>query len=172
MRLVQALALSMIVLAGCGGSTLPPVEVVGNQADLQSLAGSWHGTFHNAQLRRTGQIDFQMSATSDSAFGEVNMYMETPSQPIWTNPTSRPANSASTPTPWQRIRFVRVENGYVSGEMQPMYEPRCECYTVAQFIGRLRGDAIEGSYTSRSQTGRFETSGSWKVERVAAAAQH
>jgi hypothetical protein len=94
------------------------------------------------------------------------MYMEDPARPIWGNPAQRPADQALPTATWQRIRFVRVEGGYVSGEMEPMYEPQCRCFVVAKFIGRFRGVEIDGSYTSRSQTGRFETSGSWHVARV------
>ena len=156
----------VIALSGCGEYGPPPVHVVGDETAMQSLAGTWHGTFRNPQLLRKGKIDFRMSAAADSAFGEVSMYMDTPSQPIWLKPQP-PGGPAASPTPsWLRIRFVRIEQGYVSGEMEPMFEPRCNCFTVSRFIGRLRGSIIDGSYTSRSDDGRWESSGSWHVERV------
>lgn len=158
--------LVMVALSGCGAYTAPSVHVQGEPADLQSLAGSWHGTYRNTQLRRSGQIDFHMSATSDSAFGEVTMYTQRPSQPIWVKPGTAPSGSTAPPPGWLRIRFVQVERGYVSGEMEPMLEPKCQCYVVSKFLGHMHGSVIEGSFTSRSDDGQFESSGSWRVERV------
>jgi hypothetical protein len=158
-------------LTGCGAYTAPPVQVVGAQSDLQSLAGEWHGTFRNTELRREGKIDFKMSAAADSAFGEVTMYTDRPNQPIWTRSGVNTSSSTESPPRWLRIRFVRIENEYLSGEMEPMFEPACDCYVFPKFLGRMRGSVIEGSFTSRSSDGRFETSGSWRVERVAGTAE-
>jgi hypothetical protein len=172
MRLARPGALVVcLILSGCGASTAPPVHMVGESADLHALAGEWHGTFRNTQMKRGGQVDFKMSATSDSAFGEVVMYTERPSEPIWAR--SGGANNVggvnNTASMWQRIRFVRVESGYVSGEMEPMFEPACQCQTVARFLGRLKGSVIEGTFTTRSLDGRFESNGSWRVERTKSA---
>lgn len=156
-----------LALCGCMPYAPPRVEVVGNPSDLQLMAGTWRGTFRNEQMKRSGKIEFHMSATADSAFGEVTMYMEDPNQPIWTKPMTPPTAPSGPVSRWHRIRFVRVEQGYVSGEMEPMYEPRCACYVIPRFIGRLRGAVTEGSFTSRAQVGTFESSGSWHVKRVA-----
>jgi hypothetical protein len=158
--------LALLALSGCGAYSAPPVEVRGEPANLQTLAGSWHGTFRNPQMHQKGQIDFRMSADADSAFGEVTMYTQRPSVPIWTKPGTLPSGTTEAAPSWLRIRFVRVESGYVSGEMDPMYEPTCQCFVVAKFIGRIRGSVIEGSFTSRSGDQRFESNGSWRVERT------
>lgn len=169
---MAAATIAALVVGGCGAYMPPPVQVVGEPANLQQLAGSWHGTFRNTQLRRKGQIDFQMNATSDSAFGEVRLYTDNPNQPVWSvRPQPGTAANSAAPPPWLRIRFVRVENGYVSGEMEPMFEPSCQCYVTSKFLGRVRGDLIEGSFTSRSPDGRFESSGNWRAERTAAASK-
>ena len=145
--------------------------MVGQTSEIKALSGSWHGTFRNTQLHRNGEIAFRLSATADSAYGEVIMYTQSPAVPIWARPQAAPGDLEQSAPTWQQIRFVRVEGGYVSGEMQPIYEPRCKCFVVPKFIGRVSGSAIEGSFTSRSDDGRFETSGSWSVKRVTAPAQ-
>ena len=159
-------AVLAVLIAGCGSYSAPPVQLAGDPASMGALRGTWHGTFRNTQLRRRGQVDFRMKADADSAFGEVVMYTDSPSQPIWNRPTTGPSGTHEVST-WLRIRFVRVEGGLVSGEMEPFFEPRCQCYTTARFVGRLHGTKIDGSYTTRSADGRFESSGSWEAERTA-----
>lgn len=166
---IAAVGAALFLLAGCTSSA-PPVALVGSSSDLQQLAGNWHGTFRNTELKRGGQIDFRMSAATDSAYGEVTMYTERPDQPIWNRPpgvdgVTNSGPSAQAPV-WMRIRFVRVEGGYVSGQMEPVFEPRCNCWTMAKFIGRLKDGHMEGSYTSRSRDGLFESSGSWQADRT------
>ncbi len=161
-----AVALAVMAM-GCAASAPPPIDVVGAPGDLRQLAGSWRGTFQNPQLRREGQIEFNMSATSDSATGDVTMYLESPSHPVWSRPSGGMGDAGGTPSGWRRIRFVRVEGGSVSGQMEEVYEPSCSCYVTATVLGRLRGSVIEGSYTSRSQDRSWQSSGSWRVERVA-----
>ena len=159
-------AFLVLALTGCGSYVRPQVDMVGQTSEIMALSGSWHGTFRNTQLHREGEIDFRLSATADSAYGEVVMYTESPAVPIWTQPPADSGASGQLPPTWQQIRFVRVDGGYVSGEMQPMYEPRCKCFVVSRFIGRVSGSTIEGSFTARSDDGLFETSGSWRVRRV------
>jgi hypothetical protein len=64
------------------------------------------------------------------------------------------------------ISFVRVEEGKVSGRLAPYTDPRCGCTLFTVFEGRLSGNTLEGTYTSRhSATGEVE-GGRWKVTRA------
>lgn len=168
MRLTSLLSILVLCsLCGCGASSAPAIRVLGDPEEVRSLAGSWSGTFRNTEMRREGKIDFRMSANADSAFGEVTMYLDRPDVPIWSHPEGIGGGRSAPPTPWRRIRFVRAEGGHVSGEMEAIYDTQYRRWMVARFVGRRRGDVIEGSYTSRSDDGVYETSGSWRVERVA-----
>jgi hypothetical protein len=51
------------------------------------------------------------------------------------------------------------------GVLEPYEDPECGCLLVTRFEGRLRGDAIEGSYASVNTRTREVTRGEWKVTR-------
>ena len=45
------------------------------------------------------------------------------------------------------------------------YDPDCDCMRTARFEGRMRGDAIEGTFTSAPVLGGETQVGTWKVTR-------
>lgn len=148
-------------LTACGGNA-PPVTVVGAAADLRALSGNWFGDYSSSLTGRTGTIVFQLQSGGDSAWGHVVMTPRGAAGPVvpWQNPR------ATAPAPRElTIRFVRVGNGQVSGSLTPYGDPMTgePLYTV--FEGRVAGDTISGTYTTRPATGGGVPTGRWQVVR-------
>jgi hypothetical protein len=150
------------VLVGCGGSQTP-VPVVGRDADISQLAGEWYGDYSSVESGRSGSIVFKLVAGADSATGDVVM------TPQWTTrqgnmPMQPSATQAPTSQPLS-IRFVRVSGGQVSGALDPYPDPSCGCTLHTTFIGRLRSDTLEGTYSSVHEQTRDVQKGRWRVVR-------
>lgn len=151
--------LTVAAFAGCGGHN-PPVTVVGAAADLRTLTGAWFGDYSSPLTGRTGSIVFELQSNPDSAFGRVVMTPHGAAGPIepWRNPRGPlPAPTELT------IRFVRVANGRVSGSLTPYADPATGEPLFTVFEGRVTGDTIEGTYTTRP--GSNEPTGRWQVVR-------
>jgi hypothetical protein len=156
-------ALIAALVAAC--STGPgPVPVVADQAELFQLAGEWHGTYDSPVVDRHGTIEFKLEAGRDTAQGDVTMIPRGWTRPL--GPAEHPAaavRDAGAPEVLQ-ILFVRLEYGVVSGTLEPYKDPDCGCAVYTTFTGRLMGNVIEGTFTSRPGHGpAYE--GSWRVQR-------
>jgi hypothetical protein len=149
-------------LVGCGGSQAP-VPVVGREADISQLAGEWYGDYSSVESGRSGSIVFKLVAGADSATGDVVM------TPQWvTRQGNMPMQSSPTQTPTSQplsIRFVRVSGGQVSGALDPYTDPNCGCTLHTTFIGRVRSDTLEGTYSSVHEQTRDIQKGRWRVVR-------
>lgn len=149
------------LLLACGGAQTP-VPVVGASADISQLAGEWYGDYSSVESGRSGSIVFKLTAGTDSATGDVFM------TPQW---LTRQGNAAAQPTPQPTttpaltIRFVRVTSGQVSGALAPYTDPNCGCTLHTTFVGRLRADTLEGTYSSLHEQTRETQKGRWRVVR-------
>lgn len=147
----------------CGGAQ-SPVPVVGRRTDISQLAGEWLGEYSSAETGRSGSISFTLKAGSDTAFGDVVM------TPRFA--TAGPAAATGQPAPVQAtapaidIRFVRVTGGQVSGALAPYNDPTCNCPLHTTFVGRLVGDTLSGTYTSRHENANDMQRGRWRVVRT------
>lgn len=158
--------LSVLMLAaalvGCGGSQAA-VPVVGRAADVSQLTGEWYGEYSSVESGRSGSIVFKLVAGADSATGNVVM------TPQWVtrqgNIPTQPSASAQPISQPLSIRFVRVSGGQVSGALDPYPDPNCGCTLHTTFIGRLRSDTLEGTYTSLHEQTRDVQKGRWRVVR-------
>lgn len=63
-----------------------------------------------------------------------------------------------------RVTFVRIEGGMVKGELEPYVAPDCRCVVSTVFRGTIRGDTVDGSYVTLTETGRTHD-GRWRVQR-------
>jgi len=152
------------VLAFSCGQQQTPVPVVGASADLSQLAGDWTGDYFGIESGRRGSIVFHLSAGSDTARGDVLM------APMWTGqPPAEQASPGGVPatptTQMLRIAFVRVAGGEVSGLLAPYTDPTCGCTLRTTFVGRLRADTLEGTFTSLHRETGERQSGRWRVVR-------
>lgn len=149
-------------LGACAASR-PAVPVVGPAGAVTALAGDWSGEYSSAMSGRSGSITFTLRAAGDSAFGDVVMIPQGMGRPV--QPWQQAAGAPATPGPSVlTIRFVRVEGGTVSGTLAPYADPETGARLVTTFVGRLQGDTIDGTYTTRLPSGETQT-GRWTVER-------
>lgn len=152
------------VVWACGGSSTP-VPVAGTATDLAALAGEWSGEYSSVESGRSGSIVFRLVAGTDSATGDVVMI------PSWSGRGGAPDPAAGRPpAPAPQaiaIRFVRVEGGRVSGRLAPYADPDCGCTLLTVFEGQLKGDTLEGTYTSHHSAENKVQSGRWQVKRHA-----
>jgi hypothetical protein len=162
-RHLTAPALLVALLAACS-SAPGPVPVAAEEDDLAMLAGEWQGTYDSPAVGRHGTITFSLEAGADTAYGDVTMIPRGWNRPL--QPAQDPAaaaRDAPIPTVLQ-IRFVRVEDGAVTGTMQPYRDPDCGCSVYTTFTGHVKGDLIDGELLSRPGHGGSYM-GTWQVVR-------
>jgi hypothetical protein len=158
------LPLLLFTLAACGASR-SPVPLVGESTETTALTGEWAGEYSSGESGRSGSITFTLRAAGDSAFGDVVMIPSGLGRPVKPYTEGQIAErSPSTPSTVLTIRFVRVEHGRVSGTLDPYADPQTGERLFTTFIGDLKGNAIEGTYTTRLQSGVTQT-GRWSVLR-------
>jgi len=154
------------LLTACSPAPQTPVPLAGTVGDLAALAGHWEGTYSSVETGRSGSISFTLTANRDSAFGEVVMIPRGFGRPLqaWNN-SAPPAGAASPRSAVQTINFARVARGRVTGTLAPYADPETGVQLFTAFEGQLRGDVIEGTYTTRADRGLNSQTGQWKVTR-------
>ena len=164
-RSFSLVALGALLLA-CTAPHQAPVPLVGAVRDVAALEGQWDGSYSSAATGRSGSISFALTATGDSAFGDVVMIPRGLGRPLqaWNN-AAVPADAASLRPAVLTINFVRVAEGRVSGTLAPYADPETGVQLFTAFEGLLRGDVIEGTYTTRAGRGVDSQTGEWKVRR-------
>lgn len=149
------------LLMACGGSQTP-VPVVGREVDISRMAGQWTGDYSSVETGRSGTIVFTLSAGSDTATGDVVM---TPRFNAGAQVAQNPAPTPPQPAQSIDIKFVRVTGGQVSGSLAPYTDPTCNCPLHTTFVGRLVGDTLSGTYSSRHENANDVQQGRWRVVR-------
>lgn len=162
-RLLGGLAL-LVVMGGCA-STPAAVTIQATPAEISALAGHWEGEYSSQATGRLGSIVLDLIAGEDHAHGDVLMI------PRGSNDPYRPRASGGGPSPAGasqilRIRFVRAEGRKVSGTLDPYWDPDCSCEVMTTFVGEIRGDTVEGTFTSERGAGRVF--GTWNAKRKSA----
>lgn len=163
------LILMIPVAAACGGAPSQPIPVRGTAADIARIAGEWDGSYESSDGLRRGSIDFHLKAESDTAFGDAvmipdGMNRQLEAEAVRTGQRTDPG----LPKPLV-IRFVQVEEGEVSGEVEKYYDPFCDCRKVTIFRGTLKGDRLRGTYRAYKEQGGAPDTGNWSAERKPAA---
>lgn len=158
-----------VAFMACATAPQTPVPLAGAPADVAALAGRWDGSYSSAATGRSGSISFTLTASGDSAFGDVVMIPRGFGRPLQ---AAGPAGAPGAPAPPRSsvlsISFVRVAQGHVSGTLAPYADPETGEQLYTTFEGRLRGDAIEGTFTTRRAGAAGTQTGQWKVTRQAA----
>ena len=161
MRLSYLVVLAAASLGACRARP-SHVPVIASPESLEALAGEWTGEFTNLVTRRGGSIVLRIRAGQDTAHGDVLL------EPRGGTPVLANAGPTRVVVPTTaltlQIAFVRAVGDTVSGRMQPYESPDCACTLTTTFVGRLRGDRIEGTYTAVGAPGGPQ-SGRWQAKR-------
>jgi hypothetical protein len=171
-RIDRLLTMLLMAAASACSTNLPPVLLDGPRADLAALAGEWRGSYQadTGTAARSGSILFRIAAEGGSAAGDVLMLPPdlATGMPAGARGAADPWTSPPAPAVVLTIRFVQAAGGTVYGVLDPYRDPVCGCELRTEFAGTLRGDVIEGSYTSvHVEDGRV-SGGHWRVERYEA----
>jgi hypothetical protein len=156
-------------LGGCAAAPPPAVPIAGSSQELSALVGDWEGEYSSEATGRSGSIRFTLRSAADSAFGDVVMIPAGAGSPLRRaepddRPGAPPAGGAA-PSEVLTIRFVRAEGGTVSGSLDPYHAPDCSCILTTTFLGELRGDVIEGTFTTAGDPMAARQPGRWRVTR-------
>lgn len=157
---------SALLALGCAYHA-PPVRMEASPAELERLAGHWTGDYTGWRWGG-GSIVFTLVAGEDHAHGDVLMAPHGALRPYrpWRDPTGLAVPGRPEDTPLiLGIEFVRVEDGEVAGALDPYFDPECHCRALTRFRGRLRGDVIEGTYTTVNDRDDSGMHGTWRVRR-------
>ena len=169
---------SLAAVALACASKPTPVNVTGEAADKASLAGRWAGEYQSASTGRSGSIVFNLSSTGEAANGDVVMiprgYGKALEPYNQTSPPSSQTSTSATNVPAQNtnnsqvltIKVVKVSGGAVSGVLDAYRDPECDCAVVTTFTGKLSGDTIDGTFTTRGSQSNAPQTGTWRVKRV------
>jgi hypothetical protein len=145
-----ALVIAFVITLGLGcSSSDQEISLVGEKDELGELTGVWRGTYDSDDGTRTGTIELRIAKDAKTATGSVIMR-------ISDNP-DMPLNLA--------IRFVQIAEGWISGRLDPYEDPECMCLVESLFQGRLAGDSMVGTYSTRGVAEEFLRTGSWLMTR-------
>jgi hypothetical protein len=139
------LALSLAAassLVACASSPTQ-VEMKGGDTDLAQLAGEWEGSYNGIDSGRSGPVSFKLQLGRHTADGTVLMGGATP----------------------LKIQFVAVEDGRISGKIDPYTDPTCACEVQTEFTGTVSAGVITGSFTTKVAGMDVEQHGEWSVTR-------
>ncbi|MHB1222982.1 MAG: hypothetical protein ACYC2G_02890 [Gemmatimonadaceae bacterium] len=170
-KVAARLAIAAAGILALGGQAAcrtspPPVPVLAERAQLDALVGEWVGEYSSAESGRSGSIVFTLRAGADTASGDVVMTPRGSGEPL--SPNVPPGASATRPAPQPlRIRFVRLENGAVSGTLEPYRDPESGALVSTVFVGALDGDEIRGTFTSSGGELPRPLHGEWHATRRA-----
>ena len=156
-------ALLGLALSACAASR-SPVPLVGASSDVSALTGEWAGDYSSAESGRSGSISFTLRAAGDSAFGDVIMIPQALGRPLMPYRQQPVGGNQAPETTVLTIRFVRVQQGHVSGTLDPYADPETGARLLTTFTGELNGNTIAGTYTTRLPSGGTQ-SGRWSVQR-------
>jgi len=166
-------AFTMTLSFGACAGNPSPVPVYASRADWEILSGHWRGTYSTSVPDRHGLIDFTLSAGEEHASGDVLMIAEGARVPYRPYPPGDPrlAPIDAAKTQLLTIKFVRAEQGRVSGTIASYWDPDRSCQASATFLGSAQSRVIDGTFTSMCEDGIRQLHGTWRVTREAAASR-
>ena len=77
----------------------------------------------------------------------------------------QPSAGPSEPLRELTIRFVAIDEGEVTGDLDAYRDPDCDCRAYTRFRGRLDGSVIEGTFVTHTARGDGPVHGTWRVTR-------
>jgi hypothetical protein len=156
--------LAVALAVGCRTVPQMPVQLQGDPTSIAWLAGSWTGEYWGGAGGRGGSLSFTLRRGTDSLYGDVTMVDPHGQQLRPADPTDVHALHVRSPQQL-RIDVVRIQADSIRGTLEPYVSPDCDCTVTTAFTGRVEGDHITGSFTSRAG-GRVRAEGLWEMKRV------
>src|SRR5438105_11998697 len=161
--------MSFAAVALACASKPTPVTISGEPADRASLAGKWSGEYQSASTGRTGSIVFNLSSSGDAANGDVVMIPRGYGKALMPfNQTTTAGGSMQNSNNSQvlTIKLVKVSGDTVSGVLDAYRDPQFDSPVETTFTGRLSGDTIDGTFTTRGTQANAPQTGTWRVKRT------
>jgi hypothetical protein len=166
MRTQSAWVVCGFVLIAAGCTPLPKVALQATPGDLEILAGEWAGEYESAALGRRGTIEFKLKAGTDDAYGDVLMLPRGRRTSYGPQPYHEAQNPPSlSSTELLTIRFIRAQDGAVTGTLDRYWDPDRECFANTAFSGRMGLGIIEGTFTTTFECGAGKATGTWTAVR-------
>ena len=165
-RRLRSFTMTILLLAAVAcAPRLPPVALEGSSADLAQLVGEWSGDYvSDATTKAGGSIAFTLMGTEEIAYGDVLMIRRGALRPFGRFDPDRPVlPNASLQS--LTILVVRAHDGFLTGELDPYWDPDRECRAVTVFTGRIRGNTIVGTYETTYRGPFARQTGTWRVVR-------
>lgn len=166
MKAIQfsSLALAGVLLACASKPT--PVTVAGDAGDVAPLAGKWSGEYSSPVTGRSGSIVFNLSNSGTAATGDVVMVPKGYGKALqrYSTGTTTPVQTGDN-SQVLTIKLVRVSGDTVSGILDAYRDPQCDCSVETTFVGRVHGDTIDGTFTTRGSQSVAPQTGTWRVKR-------
>ena len=169
MKITQLFLVAFTGVALACAAKQTPITVAGDTGDLASLAGKWTGDYSSAATGRSGSIVFNLSPSGDAANGDVVMVPRgygKPLVPYSANTTAGGTMQNTNTSQVLTIKLVRVSGDTVSGFLDAYRDPSCDCPVQTTFMGRLSGDTIDGTFTTRGSPSNTPQTGTWRVKRT------
>ena len=155
---------AVALAVGCRTVPQMPVQLQGDPTSIAWLAGSWTGEYWGGAGGRGGSLSFTLRSGTDSLYGDVTMVDPHGQQLRPADPMDVHALHAHSPQQL-RIDVIRIQADSIRGTLEPYVAPDCDCTVTTTFTGRVAGDRITGSFTSRAG-GRVRAEGLWEMKRV------
>jgi hypothetical protein len=136
------------------------------------LVGSWSGEYSSRETGRSGSISFELASEKDTAYCDVVMIPAVQNLKIAVDPSNQTpvARQPALAEPL-KVKFVRLGEGRITGNLEPYTDPDCACTVSTTFEGRFTGaDRIEGTYVTTGKASSQSITGQWKVTRKTVAA--
>ena len=170
MKTTQLCVVALAGIALACASKPTPITISGDSGARASLAGKWAGEYSSPATGRSGSIVFNLSPSGDSASGDVVMVPRGSGRPLvpYGNATSTVVGATQTGANSQvlTIKLVRVAGDTVSGVLDAYRDPECDCPVQTTFTGRINGDTIDGTFTTRGAQSNAGQTGTWRVKRT------
>src|SRR5918994_622716 len=153
-----------LVSASCLTPASAPVPVQGSPDAMAVMSGEWSGRYWSKDTGRHGLISFVLPERGDSGYGEVEITFS-PTLHLLQEATAENELDGKTCTHID-ISVVRVEGAGVRGTMVPYWDPDCDCRATTEFEGKVTGDRITGTFTTRrASSDRRVLLGQWEATR-------
>jgi len=139
--------------------------VVDDDVELANLTGMWEGEFTTSIPDRYGSLYITMTATHDTAYGEVVLSWQTSFLSNIMREDPNALDSYRNTTQVIKIKEIFFTNRDIGGIIGPYPEPKAGYLVTTKFQGRLSKDVMEGTFQSNVKETRESYKGTWKVTR-------